>query len=103
MRHLDDTELDHLADLARLDLTGADRAALTRDLERILAYVDRLAVADDPSLLPLRHPAHDGMPLRPDDLRADVARPGLSRAELEALTPLQDGRVTVPRTVDVDG
>lgn len=102
MPHLDDAELDHLADLARLDLGGVDRVALAGDLERILAYVDRLADADDPTLAPLRHPAHDGAPLRPADLRADVARPGLSRSELEALTPLREGRVVVPRTIDVD-
>ncbi len=102
MPHLDDAELDHLADLARLDLAGADRAARVADLERVLAYVDRLAAADDPTLEPLRHPAHDGAPLRPVDLRADVAEQGLSRTDLEALTPLRDGRVVVPRTLDVD-
>jgi aspartyl-tRNA(Asn)/glutamyl-tRNA(Gln) amidotransferase subunit C len=102
MPRLDDAELEHLADLARLDLSGVDRVALAGDLERILAYVDRLADADDPNLTPLRHPAHDGVPLQPADLRADVARPGLSRSDLEALTALREGRVIVPRIIDVD-
>lgn len=99
--HLDDAELGHLADLARLDLSPAGRDELAHDLARILTYLDRLATADDPTLAPLRHPAHDGAPLTPDDLRDDVPADGSPEGILAALTELRDGRVVVPRTVDV--
>jgi len=105
--HLDDRDLDALAQLARLDLAGADREALRHDLERILTYVDRLASVDDPNVAPLRHPAHaDGASEAPDaaGLRADEPVAGLTAADLAALTPeWRDGWVVVPRTVDADG
>ncbi len=109
MPHLDDDQLQALARLARLDLTTADREALGADLERILAYVERLAGFDDPAVEPLRHPnleVGDGEPAghRPDDLRPDVARSGLPRSALEALAPAwRDDRFEVPRTVEQDG
>ena len=109
MPHLDDDQLQALARLARLDLTTEDREALGTDLERILAYVERLAAFDDPGVEPLRHPnlgADGGEPagLRPDDLRPDVPLTGLPRAALEALAPAwRDDRFEVPRTVEQDG
>jgi aspartyl-tRNA(Asn)/glutamyl-tRNA(Gln) amidotransferase subunit C len=107
--HLDDDQLQALARLARLDLTTDDREALGADLERILAYVERLAAFDDPAVEPLRHPnleAGGGEPagLRPDDLRPDEPRRGLRRSALEALAPAwRDDRIEVPRTVEQDG
>jgi aspartyl-tRNA(Asn)/glutamyl-tRNA(Gln) amidotransferase subunit C len=105
MPRLADRDLDALARLARLDLTGTDRDALRRDLERVLTYVDRLASFDDPAVEPLRHPAF-GVAGAVDatELRADEACPGLPTAVLAELAPAwRDGRVEVPRTVDEDG
>jgi aspartyl-tRNA(Asn)/glutamyl-tRNA(Gln) amidotransferase subunit C len=101
MPHLDDADLEHLADLARLDLSGVDRAALRADLETVLDYVDRLAAVDDPSVAPLRHPTHDATLPTPDDLRADVAR--ATTGALPAALERRGGRVVVPRTLDADG
>lgn len=102
--HLDDAHLDHLAGLARVALAVGERDAVRADLERVLDYVARLAAFDDPAVAPLRHPAHDGAPLEPAALRADVAP--ASDEEPSALDPAlerREGRVVVPRTVDVDG
>jgi aspartyl-tRNA(Asn)/glutamyl-tRNA(Gln) amidotransferase subunit C len=105
--HLDDRDLDALAQLARLDLADADREALRGDLERILTYVDRLADVDDPSVAPLRHPALGATAIDAVDaaaLRADVPVAGLPVAALAALAPeWRDGWVVVPRTVDAEG
>ena len=104
MATLDDDLLAGLAQLARLDLTGADRDGLRRDLERILGYVDRLASYDDLDVAPLRHPHLSGASVSPADLRADEAIAGLPRARLAELAPAwREGRVEVPRTVDQDG
>lgn len=103
MPHLDDDALDHLAALARLDLAAGDRDALRGDLERVLAYVDRLAAFDDAAVAPLRHPAHDGAPLAPEALRRDElagARAGTATDALDPGLARRDGRVVVPRTVD---
>lgn len=106
MAHLDDADLDHLAGLARLAHPGGERETLRGDLERVLGYVARLEAFDDPTVAPLRHPAHDGAPLDPEALRADAAsaagRDGPGAAVDPALER-RDGRVVVPRTVDADG
>ncbi len=105
MPHLDDADLDHLAALARIELDPAQRGDVRADLEKILGYVDRLAGFDDPSTLPLRHPAHDGAPLDVRALRRD--EPTLDAATaptaFDASVKLREGRVVVPRTVDADG
>jgi aspartyl/glutamyl-tRNA(Asn/Gln) amidotransferase C subunit len=104
MARLDDRDLDTLAQLARLDVADADRAALRGDLERVLTYVDRLAEFDDPGVEPLRHPSFGAAAaVAATDLRADVPRRGLPTSVLEALAPAwRDGRVEVARTVDQD-
>jgi len=42
---LDKKEINHLADLARLNLTDAENESLQKDLDGILKYVDQLAEA----------------------------------------------------------
>jgi aspartyl/glutamyl-tRNA(Asn/Gln) amidotransferase C subunit len=105
MARIDEHDLDALAQLARLDLTGVDRVALRADLERVLGYVDRLAAFDDPSIEPLRHPALGAaVAVEPADLRPDATAPGLATDVIAALAPAwREGRVEVPRTVDQDG
>ena len=103
MPHLDDAELAHLATLARLDLDPSQRADLRADLEKVLAYVDRLADFDDPAVRPLRHPAHDGAPVDVRHLRRD--RPAASDPPdpFDPASERREGRVVVPRTVEADG
>lgn len=103
MPELSDDTLQQLADLARLDLDAAELPGLRAELGKLLAYVDRLADFDDPTVPPLRHPNREDVASGLGTLRPDDQRPGLSPAELQALLPLQDGRVRVPRTIDRDG
>lgn len=42
---LDKKEINHLADLARLNLTDTENESLQKDLDGILAYVNQLAEA----------------------------------------------------------
>ncbi len=101
MPHLDDADLDHLAALARLDLDPSRRDGLRADLEKVLGYVERLADFDDPSVAPLRHPAHDGAPQAIGALRRDA--PEYTDGALDATLDRRDGRIVVPRTIDANG
>ncbi len=95
---LSDADLDHVADLARLELAADERESLRTDLERLLAYVALLQEADADGVEPMWRPT----PLV-DVLRDDVAVAASGSAMLEALAPAwQSGRAKVPRTVDQD-
>lgn len=50
---LTDTELDHIAKLARLEIKSDEREKLKKDLSSILDYVDKLNQADTGSVEPL--------------------------------------------------
>jgi aspartyl-tRNA(Asn)/glutamyl-tRNA(Gln) amidotransferase subunit C len=96
---LHDDDLEHLADLARLDLDADTKAALRSDLERLIGYVQRLQEVDVEGVQPMLRP-HD----RVDVLRDDDITTTSARDALERLAPAwRDGRVQVPRTVDQDG
>jgi aspartyl-tRNA(Asn)/glutamyl-tRNA(Gln) amidotransferase subunit C len=95
---LSDADLDHVADLARLELAADERESLRGDLERLLAYVALLGEADVAGVEPMLRPA-----ALVDVLRDDVAVAASGSGMLEALAPAwHQGRVRVPRTVDQD-
>src|SRR5580704_7092817 len=48
-----DKDVAYVADLANLDLTGDERAAMLRDLNSILDYVDRLNELDTSKVPPM--------------------------------------------------
>lgn len=50
---LTDTELDHIAHLARVRVTPEKREQLKKDLSAILGYVEKLNQADTSSVEPL--------------------------------------------------
>ena len=113
---LDDTALDHLADLARLELDDAERGALRVDLERLVDYLAHLQSVDVTGVAPMTRPAtldefvHGGAegiaPAPPPGLRSDAVddERGLPIETLEALAPgWNEGRFRVARTVDDAG
>ena len=98
---ISDSQLAELAALARL-APPAEPERVRNDLASILAYVDRLAAFDDPSVAPLRQPNLAGDAIEPDALRPDAtAGEGLSAAQLASLAPgWREERFEVPRTVE---
>lgn len=104
---LDDATLDHLAELARLELVGDARDALRHDLARLLDYLAQLQGVDVRGVAPMTRPfeetnaaAAEGLPsgCRADALDTEHA---LTPAQLERLAPgWLEGRVRVARTVD---
>jgi len=113
---LDDAALDHLADLARLELDDAERGALRADLERLLDYLAHLQSVDVTGVAPMTRPTalddaapggeEGGAPSAPTGLRSDAVDDGrrLPIETLEALAPgWSEGRFRVARTVDDAG
>ena len=82
----------HVAALARLRVPEAELEAWTRQLARIVSYIDQLKeIADEPSA------PHDP---EPTPLRDDAASEGFGRQALEANSgQLAHGYGVVPRVV----
>jgi aspartyl-tRNA(Asn)/glutamyl-tRNA(Gln) amidotransferase subunit C len=85
-------DVEHVARLARLELTDEELGAYTDQLASILEHADDIAGLDTDDVPPTSHP----VPLR-NVLRPDVVRPSLDRDEVLAAAPdAVDGRFRVP-------
>lgn len=89
-------EVEHIAELARLDLTEAEKARYREQLSDILEYAARLQELDT-SEIP---PTSSVLPPR-TVLRTDKPRPGLTTEELLRNAPAaQDGQFRVPPVLE---
>lgn len=85
-------EVEHIAKLARLELTEEQKARYRGQLEAILDHVDKLQELDTRDVLPTASVSVAQMPLR-----ADEPRPGLSKNDLLKNAPKQeDGQFQIP-------
>jgi len=85
-------EVEHIARLARLELTEEQKALYREQLSAILDYVAKLQELDTAHVPPTAGGSVSQMPLR-----ADEPRPGLSLDQLLANAPQkQDGQFKVP-------
>jgi aspartyl-tRNA(Asn)/glutamyl-tRNA(Gln) amidotransferase subunit C len=91
-------EVEHIADLARLELTQAEMDLYRDQLSAILDYAARLRELDTSSI----PPTSSVLPTR-SVLRPDRSRPGLRREELLRNAPQrEDGQFKVPAVLDTD-
>jgi aspartyl-tRNA(Asn)/glutamyl-tRNA(Gln) amidotransferase subunit C len=89
-------EVEHLARLARLQLSDDEIAHYAGQLDVILQSVARVAEVAGDDIPPTSHP----IPMV-NVYRDDVARPGLDRAAVAAGAPAwEDDRFRVPRILD---
>ncbi|HVA61766.1 MAG TPA: Asp-tRNA(Asn)/Glu-tRNA(Gln) amidotransferase subunit GatC [Mycobacteriales bacterium] len=89
-------EVEHLARLARIDLSSAELDAVSSQLEVILTSVARVAEVAAADIPPTSH----AVPLT-NVFRPDVVTGSLDRAELLAAAPAAEGgRFRVPRILD---
>jgi len=90
---LSHTDVEHVANLARLALSAEEVEQLTDQLAVILDHAEDVAALDLDGVEPTAHPLPLVNVLRPDDVR-----PCLDRDEVLAQAPaVEDGRFRVPR------
>jgi aspartyl-tRNA(Asn)/glutamyl-tRNA(Gln) amidotransferase subunit C len=93
---LTDEEVNHIAALARLQLSPAEKAQLREQLSAILDYMSRLRRLDTTAI----EPTASVLPLR-TVLRPDVVRPSLLPGELLANAAAAEAQMfRVPPVLD---
>lgn len=92
-------EVEHLAELARIELDEAEKTSLTKDIDSILAYVDTLKEATvSVDITPTPGALHNVT-------RDDVSNPvsGEDRERLLASAPYREGEfVAVKKIIEQD-
>ena len=83
---ISDDLIRRLCDLARLDYDEAEAASLKKDLQQMIAFIEKLNEVDTTGVEPLIFLTEHLHPLRDD-----VVRTTLSREEALALAPDQNG------------
>lgn len=89
-------EVDHVARLARLDLSAADKERMRSELDKILGYIDKLRALDTRDVLPTSH----AVPVT-NVMRDDVERPSLPAEDMLANAPDRHREMfRVPRIIE---
>ncbi|HXG17124.1 MAG TPA: Asp-tRNA(Asn)/Glu-tRNA(Gln) amidotransferase subunit GatC [Calidithermus sp.] len=93
---IEDRDVEHVARLARLTLSPADRERLRRQLGAILEYIAKLEALDVTGVEPTSHAV-----LVVNVMREDEVRPGLGAEEALANAPdRRDHFFRVPRILE---
>lgn len=88
-------EVEHVADLARLEVSSEEKEQLTHQMNRILLYMEKLNELDTTDVVPTSH----AIELR-NAFREDVVRESLHRADsLENAPESNDEEFVVPRVI----
>jgi aspartyl-tRNA(Asn)/glutamyl-tRNA(Gln) amidotransferase subunit C len=88
-------EVEHVALLARLELTEAEKDTYTEQLNSILEYAELLNKLDTTGIPPTAHP----LPIK-NVFREDVVKPSLDReAVLANASDAENGFFKVPKIV----
>jgi aspartyl-tRNA(Asn)/glutamyl-tRNA(Gln) amidotransferase subunit C len=89
-------EVDHIADLARLNLTEEEKSRYREQLSDILDYAARLQNLDTSGIPPTSSVLPERSVLRPDE-----SRPGLSLEELMHNAPeAEKGQFRIPPVLE---
>ncbi len=89
-------DIDHLARLAQLQLSGEEHVAVAADLKRIIDMVDEMQMIPSDDVTPLAHPLDARHRLRADEVSEDVDRARYQRGA----PATRDGLYLVPRVVE---
>ena len=89
-------EVLHVALLARLKLSDGEAEALTKDMENIIGFANKLSELDTEGVVPTAH----AIPMS-NAFREDVVKPSYDRDAMLANAPSADeGGYTVPKVVE---
>lgn len=93
---IDRAAVDHVARLARLDLTDDERERMRAELTQILEHAERIQALDLDGVPPTSHSVSIRNAMRPDEVT-----PSLAPEEALANAPeVEDGRIKVPRIIE---
>ncbi|HEV2755879.1 MAG TPA: Asp-tRNA(Asn)/Glu-tRNA(Gln) amidotransferase subunit GatC [Actinomycetota bacterium] len=93
---IDRAAVDHVARLARLDLTEDERERMRVELGQILEHAEKIQALDLDGVEPTSHSVSIRNAMRPD-----VVTPSLPPEEALANAPeVEDGRIRVPRIIE---
>ncbi|MDD3294113.1 MAG: Asp-tRNA(Asn)/Glu-tRNA(Gln) amidotransferase subunit GatC [Geobacteraceae bacterium] len=89
-------QVEHVARLARLELTGEEKELFTGQLDDILAYVDKLNELDTEGIVPTAHAVH-----MENAFREDVEEPSIGVENALANAPDRSGSFfRVPKVIE---
>ena len=89
-------DIKYVADLARIHLKDDEMNQLTKDLEKILDYINKLNSLDVTDTQPTSHV----LPLK-NVYREDIVRPSLTQKQtLKISVQQQDGAFKVPKVIE---
>jgi aspartyl-tRNA(Asn)/glutamyl-tRNA(Gln) amidotransferase subunit C len=86
MASITQKEVEHVAHLAKLELTEAEKSRFAEQLSHILTYVDQLQEVSTEGVTPTASGTHDGTVLR-----EDIPQQGLSLEHAVANAPESSG------------
>ena len=91
-----DIDIQHLANLAQLELSEQEISVVSEDLRRIMSMVDQMQALDTSSVEPLAHPLDARQRLRSDEITETVER----ELYQQGAPATADGLYLVPRVVE---
>ena len=93
---IDRKAVDHVARLARLDLSEEERERMSVELAQILGHAEAIQELDLDDVEPTSH----ALPLR-NVMRPDEVKPSLTQDEALSSAPeTEDGRFRVPKIIE---
>ena len=93
---LDKEQVQHIAMLARLELSEKEYAESVEKLSRIVDFVDQLSQADTDGVVPMAHPLHAAQRLRPDAVTESNERDHYQ----ENAPAVENGLYLVPKVIE---
>ena len=80
---VNDTLVDKVAHLARLQFNDVEKVAIKKDLQKMIAFVEKLNELDTTGVAPLLHMSDNINVLRTDEIKGSIGREeGLKNAPL---------------------
>ncbi|MBX2857882.1 MAG: Asp-tRNA(Asn)/Glu-tRNA(Gln) amidotransferase subunit GatC [Cellvibrionaceae bacterium] len=93
---MEPSEIEKLADLARLEITADTVNETAKSINEVLALVDQLKSADTDNVQPMSHPLDVTQVLRPDQVTESCQREKL----LESAPATERGLFLVPKVIE---
>src|SRR5262245_34192706 len=89
-------DVEHVARLARLELSAAEKERMRKELDGILSYIDKLRALDTRGVEPTSH----AVPMT-NVMRDDTEVPSLSQEDMLANAPDRHGELLrVPKIIE---